>query len=371
MKMTFGTVLAGAALIVITVVFMTLGVSTLTFQPAPSDQARPLTAQEERGRQIYMGNGCVYCHTQYIRPQDWTAAGGGKAARVAQAGDYVFQKTMLLGTERTGPDLSQEGGVHPDDWHRAHFTNPRYTSPNSIMPQFSFIQGQEQDDLIAYVQSLGQKAADARTTAIKTKQAEVLKAWNTSYEAHLAQIKSMVPESWRDLKSAVPPTQRSLLHGKQIFTTNCIGCHGQFGDGRGPASTFMKPDPANFQRPELQVAASDGQFYQYILLGLPGTSMPAWGDYLTVDDIWDVINFLRTIPKGGLVVPDDKLTADLMLQNDPNYGKNTAGGYPGPQPSSADKLLDDPFCDEQVFPDVSKLPGGVRPADCKVTPGSK
>ena len=39
--------------------------------------------------------------------------------RVAQAGDYVFQKTMLLGTERTGPDLSQEGGVHPDDWHRA------------------------------------------------------------------------------------------------------------------------------------------------------------------------------------------------------------------------------------------------------------
>jgi cytochrome c oxidase cbb3-type subunit II len=371
MKMTFGTVLAGAVLIVITVVFMTLGVSTLTFHPLPSDTARPLTDQEERGRQIYMGNGCVYCHSQYVRPQDWNAAGGAKVARVAQAGDYVFQKTMLLGTERTGPDLSQEGGIHPDDWHRAHFTNPRYTSPNSIMPQFSFIQGRELDDLIAYVQSLGGKAADARNAQLKATQTEVMKSWNESYEAHLAQIKSMVPNSWKELKSALPPTDRSLLHGKQIFITNCIGCHGQYGDSRGPASQFMKPDPANFTRPELQLAASDGQFYQYILFGLPGTSMPAWGDYLTVQDIWDVINFLRTIPKGGLVVPDAQLKPELMLQFDPTYGKDSPGGYTGPEPSNSDKILDDPFCDEKIFPDVSKLPDGKRPADCLQPAGSK
>lgn len=133
MKMTFGTIVAGVILVVLTTVAMSLGLSTLTFQPPPSDIARPLTVTEERGRQIYMSNGCVYCHTQYVRPQDWTAAGGAKASRVAQAGDYVFQKTVLLGTERTGPDLSQEGGVHPDDWHRAHFANPRYTSPNSTL----------------------------------------------------------------------------------------------------------------------------------------------------------------------------------------------------------------------------------------------
>ncbi len=365
MKMTFGTILAGAILIVITTVFMTVGLSTLTFQPAPSDIARPLSEPEERGRQIYMGNGCMYCHSQYVRPQDWTAAGGAKASRVAQAGDYVYQKTMLLGTERTGPDLSEEGGVHPDDWHRAHFQNPRYVSPNSIMPQFSFIKGNELDDLIAYVQSLGGKAADARYNQLKAKQIEVLASWDKSYEAHLDQIKSMVPPSWRDLKSAVPPTQRSLLHGKQIFLTNCIGCHGQYGDGRGPASQYMKPDPGNFNRPELQLAASDGQYYQYLLFGLPGTSMPAWGDYLTVQDIWDVINFLRTIPKGGLVVKDEQLQPSLMLQFDPNYGPNTAGGYTGPVPSASDKLLDNPFCDEKTFPDVSKLPGGIRPADCK------
>ena len=102
-----------------------------------------------------------------------------------------------------------------------------------------FIQGRELDDLISYVQSLGGKAADARVAQLKATQAEVMTAWNKSYEDHLAQIKSMVPESWKELKSAVPPTQRSLLHGKQIFVTNCVGCHGQYGDSRGPASQLL------------------------------------------------------------------------------------------------------------------------------------
>ncbi|NWJ45901.1 MAG: cbb3-type cytochrome c oxidase subunit II [Chloroflexi bacterium] len=344
LRMSFGTVFAGAVLMVMTSVFMTVGLSSLSFQPAPSDIARPLTAQEARGRQIYISNGCVYCHTQYVRPQDWNAAGGGKASRVAQAGDYVFLQTMLLGSERTGPDLSQEGGIHPDDWHKAHFKNPRYTSPQSIMPQFSFIKDQELDDLIAYVQSLGGKAADARVSQMRAQQDEVLKGWYTSYETHLAQIKEMVPPTWRDLKSAMTPTTRSLLHGKQIFLSNCVGCHGQNGNGRGPASSSMKPDPADFTRVELQVSASDGQFYQYLLFGLPGTSMPAWGDFLTVNDIWDTINFLRTIPKGGLTLPDSELKPEMMLNYDPRYGGEGAGKYPGPQPSNPDKALDNPYC---------------------------
>jgi cbb3-type cytochrome c oxidase subunit II len=354
--MSFGTVVAGVVLIVITVVFMTVGISTLTFQPTPSDIARPLSDAELKGREIYMGNGCMYCHTQYVRPQDWNAAGGGKAARPAQAGDYVFQKTMLLGTERTGPDLSQEGGVHPDSWHRAHFSNPRYVSPNSIMPQFSYIQGTDLTNLIAYVQGLGGKAASVRYNQLLDTQQIVLDSWNKSYEAHLQQIKSMVPTSWQDVKSAMPPTPRSLVHGKQIFLQNCIGCHGVDGNGRGPASQFgMKPDPADFTRPELQLAASDGQYYQYLLFGLPGSAMPAWGDYLTVNDIWDVINFLRTVPKGGLKVPESQLQPSLMLQYDKQFGAS-AGGYQGPQPTGPDQLLDNPYCKIAATPSADCNP---------------
>ena len=365
MKMTFGTILAGAILIVITTVFMTVGVSTLTFQPLPSDIARPLTDQEERGRQIYMGNGCMYCHSQYVRPQDWTAAGGAKAVRVAQAGDYVYQKTMLLGTERTGPDLSQEGGVHPDDWHRAHFKNPRYVSPNSIMPQFSYLADSEVTDLISYVQSLGQKGADTRTTVQRTNK-DGLKtslqgqggsqgaATDAPYsQAHLDYLKTLVPQTWVNTHSAVPATQRSLLHGRQIYLTNCIGCHGTQGDGAGPAAAFLEPKPFNFANAEVQKQHSEGQYYHFLLFGLPGSAMPAWGDYLTVQDIWDVINFLRTIPNGGLKVSDQNLLPNLVVRGglagpepapyDQNtegyqYGQNlTSGGNPTPAPTPGNK----------------------------------
>ncbi len=339
MKMTFGTVLAGAALIMICVVFMTLGVSTLAFQPTPSDIARPLSELEEKGRQIYMGNGCVYCHTQYVRPQDWTAAGGGKALRVAQAGDYVFQKTMLLGTERTGPDLSQEGGVHPDDWHKAHFKNPRYTSPNSIMPQFSYLDDEEIKQLTAYVQSLGLKAADVRTGVQGDAKKELIAsldgkggAQGTSadepYSAkHLEYLKTLVPATWVNLKSAVPPTQRSLLHGKQVYLTNCVGCHGFEGKGNGPAAAYLEPKPFNFTNAQVQQQHSEGQYYHFLLFGMPGSAMAAWGDYLAVQDIWDVINFVRTIPNGGLKVSDAELKPEMVVR----------GGLAGPAPAPFDE----------------------------------
>jgi hypothetical protein len=60
-----------------------------------------------------------------------------------------------------------------------------------------------------------------------------------------------------------------------------------------------------------------------------------------------------------------------MIQFDPQYGKNVPGGYTGPAPSDTDKYLDNPFCNEQVFPDVSKLPNGIRPLDCSQQSGSK
>ena len=68
----------------------------------------------------------------------------------------------LLGSERTGPDLSQEGGEHPYDWHLAHFTNPPFTRPRSLMPRFAFEGRADVDALTAYVQSLGGTSADAR-----------------------------------------------------------------------------------------------------------------------------------------------------------------------------------------------------------------
>jgi mono/diheme cytochrome c family protein len=124
----------------------------------------------------------------------------------------------------------------------------------------------------------------------------------------------------------MPPSNRSLLHGRDIFLTNCVGCHGYTGEGNGPASVSMQPRPFNFTDAEAQKQTSEGQLYHFLLFGLPGSAMPAWGDFLTVNDIWDLINFLRTIPNGGLKTPADQLNSSLQV----------TGPNAGPEPSQYD-----------------------------------
>ena len=156
MKMTPKVVVIGSLLILGVIVLVMVVVPYFTRIQAPSDIFRERTSHEAEGRRIYIANGCVYCHTQSIRAIDW----GKGAERIAQAGDYIHDKPILLGSERTGPDLSQEGGEHPDDWHMAHFTNPRNTSPSSLMPAFAFLGTDKIQKLTTYVQGLGLHDAD-------------------------------------------------------------------------------------------------------------------------------------------------------------------------------------------------------------------
>jgi mono/diheme cytochrome c family protein len=126
-------------------------------------------------------------------------------------------------------------------------------------------------------------------------------------------------------------TAQTSLDGQTLYQTNCIGCHGVTGQGDGPAAAFMEPKPFNFTNASVQMQHSEGQYYHFLLFGLPGTAMPAWGDYLSVQDIWDVINFLRTIPNGGLTVPDDQLNPNMVVR----------GGAAGPQPAPFDQNAED------------------------------
>jgi cytochrome c oxidase cbb3-type subunit 2 len=319
-RMDGRTVFFGAVIVFASIIFIVTALPFLTYNPPQSADARPLNQVEEAGRRLYASNGCNFCHTQYLRPQDWTGVGTFRTTgRTAQAGDYFFQQSPMLGSERTGPDLSQEGGVHTDEWHLAHFYNPRYTSVKSIMPQFSFyyehsqaggiIPKQEVYDLIAYVQSLGGNAGVERSQRQKALKAKLLEERGKGNEAI---IHEWFPSTWRTVRNPMEPTTRSLIHGKQIFTTNCIGCHGLKGDGKGPATYFINnPAPRNFTDRTQQLYFSDGELYDAILFGVDGTAMPAWGDLLTVNDIWDVTNFIRTIPNGGL--ERDDLDASMQV----------------------------------------------------------
>ena len=102
----------------------------------PVDGLTPLGAVELEGRDIYIREGCVGCHSQMIRP---LRAEVERYGHYSVAGESVYEHPFLWGSKRTGPDLARVGGRYSDDWHRAHMINPRDVVPESIMPAYPFL----------------------------------------------------------------------------------------------------------------------------------------------------------------------------------------------------------------------------------------
>lgn len=94
-----------------------------------------------QGEEVYARNGCIYCHSQQVRPEGFGAdfeRGWGPRRTVAR--DYLYDRRVMLGTMRTGPDLANIGARQPSkSWHHLHLYNPQITSPGSIMPPFAYL----------------------------------------------------------------------------------------------------------------------------------------------------------------------------------------------------------------------------------------
>ena len=287
LKMTPGTIVFGGIIILAVIVFVVVYWPYAVRVETPSGIFRPLETEEAEGRRIYIANGCTYCHSQAIRSIDW----GLGAERIAQAGDYVADRPILLGSERTGPDLSQEGGEHPDDWHMAHFVNPRYPRPNSIMPPFEYLGEEKIDNLIRYVQALGMKQADLRMERQDYWKEESIKPYETGPEANVEWLHAKVPEGWHTIPNPYPATTAGLARGHKIYQDFCIGCHGPVGDGMGPAQPHLYPPPLNFTILRDR-GVSGGILYYQIMNGITGTAMPYFKRELESEKIWDVGNYV-------------------------------------------------------------------------------
>ncbi len=105
----------------------------------PIEGMRPYNALELEGRDIYIREGCVGCHSQMIRP---FRAETERYGHYSVAGESVWDHPFLWGSKRTGPDLARVGGRYSDDWHRAHLINPRDVVPESKMPSYPWLQEQ-------------------------------------------------------------------------------------------------------------------------------------------------------------------------------------------------------------------------------------
>ncbi|MGB5705660.1 MAG: cytochrome-c oxidase, cbb3-type subunit II [Arenicellales bacterium] len=103
----------------------------------PVEGLKPYDALTLTGRDIYIREGCVGCHSQMIRPFRTETERYG---HYSVAGEFTYDRPFLWGSKRTGPDLARVGGRYSDDWHRIHLINPRDVVPESIMPAYPWLE---------------------------------------------------------------------------------------------------------------------------------------------------------------------------------------------------------------------------------------
>jgi cytochrome c oxidase cbb3-type subunit I/II len=128
-------VLIGGLIEIVPMIIVKENVPTIT-------SVKPYTPLEVMGRDVYIREGCVGCHSQMVRPFRSETERYGEYSK---AGEFVYDHPFLWGSKRTGPDLHREGGKYPDAWHYNHMDDPRSTSPGSIMPRYSWLLTQNID----------------------------------------------------------------------------------------------------------------------------------------------------------------------------------------------------------------------------------
>lgn len=103
---------------------------------------KPYSPLELQGRDLYIREGCVNCHSQMVRPFRSETERYGEYSK---AGEFVYDHPFLWGSKRTGPDLHREGGKYSNAWQFNHLMDPTTMSPGSIMPAYPWLIDQTLD----------------------------------------------------------------------------------------------------------------------------------------------------------------------------------------------------------------------------------
>jgi mono/diheme cytochrome c family protein len=275
MKMTLPTIVVGGLVVFIAVLAVAVFLPALVWNPPQTTIAHPYTPEQERGRVLFYSNGCNYCHTQYVRAED---TGMGP---VSQGGDYVFDNPVILGSERTGPDLSYVGRKRSEAWEIEHLQDPRRLSPLSIMPSFEFLSEEELSAIAAYLFALGDRVAQERMILPPESYAGLVDP--TTYPTVTV---SPDDQGWATWESA------GLQQGKETYVDYCLTCHGCSGNGLGSYAGTMVVTPADFKQEPFR-SMPDDQWFWHVSEGVQGTLMPTWKASLSEDEIWQVIRYVQ------------------------------------------------------------------------------
>jgi len=220
-----------------------IGLTLIVFQLGNLNHKKVSESPIERGKQVYLSEGCINCHSQYIRPNSSDEIIWGKGPSMDE---IKTQQPVLIGNRRQGPDLSNIGTRRSSTWLKQHFINPQAFAVGSSMPSYAHLfEDGRGDDLIAYLSNLG-------------------------LERYASRLEQMA--EWQ------PNETKAKNNGNELFSKHCASCHGTAGHGDVlMAAHFQKP-PANLVvGPFIWSAAGDqlnDKLAKIIKFGIPGTEMP-------------------------------------------------------------------------------------------------
>lgn len=294
-------------------VFLTLFVALI---PATKNQEAnaplpgfvPLSESAFRGKRSYIANGCVACHTQQVRNVDMDKMWGerpGIAADYAgiERTDFWRNTATLMGTERTGPDLTNIGKRQPSlAWNLLHLYQPRAVVPSSIMPAYPwlFVEKTELDSNDVEI-NVPKEFRKGRTGKIVASQ-EALDL--VSYLQSLKQVELPTGQTAGDFlyKKEIIPTNfennigeilSDLPNGELFYNNNCASCHQSNGEGLKGAFPSLKGSPIA-QGDDIEL------FTNIIMLGYDARPefavMNAVGtnNNLTPEEVAAIMNYVRT-----------------------------------------------------------------------------
>ena len=226
----------------------------------PASHPAPVRTAVERGREVYINEGCISCHSQYVRPGTPDELMWGPVQSMEQV---HAQRPPLIGNRRQGPDLAEVGARRSPLWLKAHFFNPAAISSRSPMPSYGFLfQDGRGDDLIAYLSSL-----------------------NIDNPSHLQSQAVWQPSvsSW---------SEANIAGGAELYARECATCHNPRGESRlqwGAQFRQLPPDLAASS--DLALRYTPAQLAGVIRFGFRGTDMPGH-EYLTDQEITSLAQWL-------------------------------------------------------------------------------
>jgi cytochrome c oxidase cbb3-type subunit 2 len=286
-------------------------------EPLPGDEA--MTEAEIRGLNLYISEGCVGCHTQQVRGIEMDKVWGSRPAMPSdfhyskQRMDIWRQSPSILGSQRTGPDLTNAGLRQPSDqWHLLHLFNPRIVVEESIMPAYPWLFSYEEAPAEGSV-TIEVPSNFRNGTGTVVASPEVLDL--VAYLKSLQQA-PLVAEGTSFIPARAKPTeitggnggQELLPDGASLYSSTCAACHQA--DGMGIAGAFpplAKSKILNDQDPELLI--------RIILQGYDANpefgQMPGFAALLTNAEIAAIINYERNSWGNSAPEIDAEQVADI------------------------------------------------------------